>query len=764
MLVDSYGFFAACRKIACLSILLAFSSSAQAIFVTTPVDVTFEEAPSTITEMFGSAQENSFLIKKLTITNGSAQTKWSIGDGDGEPKYGRADFISSTARSDATTVTVTLTTMGETVVVRYKLRDDPAPSGSGDVGTLDQFDVIIEDDTSKAKVIALVGIRNNPPIVRDSKGAEITDPTSVGISTATYVVGGVSTAVFTAYEKQGEGVVGTAPYLRWSIYSVNEGSTVSFSNGEQTTTGLQATSEIEVVYRSSQDENIENAGYTLVVKDTIGRAATVTVSLIPEPPVISTYEGSPVENGVLSIDVRESAFGVQGFKFRLSAEYACPTTLPACLKWNAESETAEVSVDPTAAAMAGAPLTVTVQRPDSSPVSFQVKVRVLDNSDDTLLNREITVNVTVIENMPPEIVSIDGRTDTTVFTVSTNLETVRFPVVAADDFEPESLTWEISNAAGSGKGTASFVVGDGMLPSTTARGTTVVVSFVRSSPVSTTGSSFTLTVMDTEGLMDTATVTVNPSESPTIPTQVPNAGLLGGWRDMVVMPVASSQVVILRAEDFGLGEKAALEWEVTNLDGLDFDSTNSKTMGSEGRLVFRLADPRTQLTGRFTVEVTNSYGEKTSRRITLSGENEPPVVTYRVGDVSSSRSGTGGTIALPESALTMIMFSADDPIGQPVAGSTFTWTLVGQDVALTASFVGVMPETSRETTGKSVVVQFVKGAPGEESSFIIEVSDGRDNDETGGNGTNRITVNIVPMEAGQTGQLRVRTFLGGAVR
>ena len=196
-----------------------------------------------------------------------------------------------------------------------------------------------------------------------------------------------------------------------------------------------------------------------------------------------------------------------------------------------------------------------------------------------------------------------------------------------------------------------------------------------------------------------------------------------------------------------------------------FDSTNSETMGSEGRLVLRLADPRTQLTGRFTVEVTNSYGEKTSRRITRSGENEPPEVTYEFGSMSSGTlTGTGGTIALPESESTMIMFSADDPVGQPVEGSTFTWTLVGQDVALTASFVGVMPAESSETTGKSVVVQFVRGAPGVESSFIIEVSDGRDNDETGGNGTNRITVNIAPMEAGQTGQLRVRTFLGGAVR
>ena len=214
----------------------------------------------------------------------------------------------------------------------------------------------------------------------------------------------------------------------------------------------------------------------------------------------------------------------------------------------------------------------------------------------------------------------------------------------------------------------------------------------------------------------------------------------------------------------GLGEKAALEWEVTNFVGLDFDSTNSKTMGPEGRLVFGLADPRTQLAGSFIVEVTNSYGEKTSSRITLGGENEPPVVTYRVGDVSSSRSGTGGMIALPESESTMIMFSADDPVGQPVAGSTFTWTLVGQDVALTASFVGVMPAESSETTGKSVVVQFVRGVPGVESSFIIEVSDGRDNDETGGNGTNRITVNIASMGGGQVGQLRVRTFLGGAVR
>ena len=649
MLVDGYGFFAACRKIACLALLLAFSSSAQAISVTTLVD-----------------------------------------------------------------------------------------------------------GASKTTVNALVDIRDNPPIVRDSKGEEITDSASVGISTATYVVGGVSTAVFTAYQEAG---TGTATYFTWSFDSVNEGSTVSFSNGEQTTTGLQTTSEIEVVYRSSQDENIVNAGYTLVVKNTLGRAATVTVSLMPEPPVISRYEGAPVENGVLSIEVRESAFGDQGFKFRLSAEYACPTTFQACLYWDDESEIVDID---TIAMVAGAPLTVTVQRPDSSPFSFKVLTRVLNRFGDTLLNREITVNVTVIENMPPEIVSIDGRTDTTVFTVSTNLETVRFPVVATDGFEPESLTWAISNAESTGKGTASFVVNEDLR--TTARGTTVVVSFVRLSPASTTGSTFTLTVTDVDGTEATATVTVNPSEAPTIPTQVTGAGSSGEWPGMVVIPVDSSQVVTLRAEDPGLGEKVALEWEVTNLVGLDFDSTNSKTMGPEGRLVFGLADPRTQLAGSFIVEVTNSYGEKTSSRITLGGENEPPVVTYRVGDVSSSRSGTGGTIALPESESTMIMFSADDPVGQPVEGSTFTWTLVGQDVALTASFVGVMPAESSETTGKSVVVQFVRGAPGVESSFIIEVSDGRDNDETGGNGTNRITVNIAPMEAGQTGQLRVRTFLGGAVR
>ena len=76
------------------------------------------------------------------------------------------------------------------------------------------------------------------------------------------------------------------------------------------------------------------------------------------------------------------------------------------------------------------PVEVTVQRPADSSVSFQVKVRVLD-SDDTLLSEsEITAMVTRAPNMPPKIVSVVGCAVTTVFTVSTNLKTLRFPVDA----------------------------------------------------------------------------------------------------------------------------------------------------------------------------------------------------------------------------------------------------------------------------------------------------------------------------------------------
>ena len=751
MFIDGYGFFAACRKIACLVILLAFSSSAQAVFVSTPVNLTFDSPREILTE---AGQEHSYVVGRITITDGSTQTQWSLGKGEGELKYGVADFILSLERPDVTTVTMTPATIGQTVFYRYYLVRGPENVPP------DKFDVIVQDGTKKTTLKLTVGVYNNPPRVYDSEGEELTvstSPTSVGTYTATFVVGEVSTTVFSANEERLSGrSQATAPYFTWSIIpNVDSLATVYFANtdGSQFTASPQNTipgSDVGVVYRSSRDENVSNAGYTLVVRDTLGRAATVTVLLTPKPPVIR-HEGSSVEDGELDVSVEELARS-----FDLSAEYACPSLTPKCLSWSGDD------VDISSISTAGGD-TVIVTVPEGTDVGASFTVTVLVSG--SMPVSESTVKVTVVADMPPEIVSIDGQSTRRTFSVSPNLDTVRFSVVAEDDFDPESMIWAIFSAASSGKGTASFVVMDGMMESTatTAKGSNVMVDFKKS----TVSSTFRLTVTDSTGLVDTATVTVNPGS--TLSVTALEIGLDDSETNIEVTEaeVASRLVLTFRATDSGLGETAALKWSVSTINGLVFDSTNSMIMGSEAELVFRFSPSTSFTTGRFQVQVSNSYDVSYSRTINLVGAKpvgKPPVVTYRIGDASSNfRESSGRTISFPEGVMTAaISFRAYDPnpaglLPDPVPvdssgglvivireDTTFTWT-IGEQHGLRVFFV----DTNK---GENVVVRFEE-PPVEESYFVIRVTlNGRAN-------TIRVTA-----AARATQQLRIRTFLGGAVR
>ncbi len=733
MFIDGYGVFAACRKIACLAILLAFSSSVQAGLPEPPqIRVTFESTQRSFTS---SAEEDVNVVGKITITDGSTQTRWSIGKG--EPNYGRADFILSIDNPNP--IAVTPTTMGKTVVFRYKLLEDPAIDGSIDVDETDKFDVIAQDGTRRSTLTLIVGIINNPPRIYDSEREEITSPASVGTYTSTFIVGGVSTTVFTANEVEGN------TFSTWSIIpNVDSLATVSFANTvDSQFIGSLQDSEVEVVYRSIPDENVADAGYTLVVRDRLGRAATVTVLLTPEFPVIR-HEGSPAEDGELAVNIGELDSGNQVV---LSAEYPCPSEVPECLSWSGDD--VDITPSPTAG---GDTVTVTVPVGTGEGFSFTVKVEALDATRN--LASETTVNVTIVANKPPKIVSIDGQTARRTFSVSPNLETVRFYVVATDDFDPESMTWEISNAEGSEKGTASFVVMDGMMESTatTARGSKVRVDFRKG----TASSSFTLTVMDRAGGSAETTVTVNPNPpgSPFSPTGVE-------WNtDVFVEGAASSLALTFRAISAGLGETDVLRWSVFDLDGLVVGTASSVTTGPEGKFVLNFANPSTQITGTFRVQVVGSYGNTGvySRKIMVSVRNKPPVVAYQVDDVSGILMGAGGTICLQEGKMTTaISFSADVPVGQPPApaGSTFMWEL-GEQHGLRVSFVGTDGKklaAGITDKGENVVVRFEE-PPVEGSYFVILV--------TFRGGTNTLRVITQAKEVRQL--LRIRTFLGGAVR
>ena len=732
MFIDGYGVFAACRKIACLAILLAFSSSAQAIFKAEPVDVTFESTQRIFTER--TAQEYSYVVGEITITDGSPQTQWSIGKGKGEPKYGVTDFILSLDRPDVSTLTRTPTTVGETVYYRYILLDDPTAS-------IELFDVIVQDGARRNTLTFTVGLFNDPPRVYDSEGEIITSETTptVGTYTGTFVVGEVSTIVFSANEAKTLENNATAQYFTWSIIpNVDSLATVFFANTDESQFIISPQNipgqpesdvgDVGVVYKSSRSENFADAGYTLVVRDTLGGAATVTVLLTPEPPVIS-YKGSSVEDSELAVSIE--ALGI-GRSFELSSEYACPTLNPKCLSWSGD----DVDISSTSTA-GGDTVRVTVPEGTDAGTSFTVTVLV----SGSMPVSESTVNVTIAANMPPEIVSIDGQIARRLFSVSPNLETVRFPVVATDDFDPESMTWAISNAAGSGKGTASFVVNDDLQE--TAVGSNVMVNF--SKGTGTQSSAFTLTVTDRAGLVGTATVTVSPPGGFTVPDRG------AGWDRYpdVVAETGSSVVLTFRAIDPGLGEKAALRWSVENLRYLVFDSTNSVITGPEAKLVFRFS-PSTRRDGRFLVRVTNSHSISYNSMISLTRTelgNESPIVTARVDDVSFSSSGQAGIIGFPEGLVTTaISFSAYDPIGRPPEreGSTFKWTL-GEQSGVRVFFVDT-------DEGENVVVRFEE-PPVEGNYFVILV--------TYNSAFNAIRVDTLPKAVGQ---FRIRTFLGGAVR
>ena len=732
MFIDGYGFCAACRKTACLAILLAFSSSAQAGIPKPPqVNVTFESTQRVFTS---TAEEDLNVVGKIKITDGSTQTRWSIGKGGAN--YGRADFILSIDNPNS--IAVTPTTMGKTVVFRYKLLEDPAIYGGIDVDVTDQFDVIAQDGTRRSTLTLIVGITNNPPRVYDSEREEITSPASVGTYTSTFIVGRVSTTVFSANEAKTLEPNVTAQYFTWSIIpNVDSLATVSFANTvDSQPIGSLRDSEVEVVYKSFPDETVADAGYTLVVRDRLGRAATVTVLLTPEFPVIR-HEGSPAEDGELAVNIGELDSGNQVV---LSAEYPCPSEVPECLSWSGGNENVPITPTPTAG---GDTVTVTVPVGTGEGFSFTVKVKALDATRN--LASESTVNVTIVANKPPRIVSIDGQPTRRTFSVSPNLETVRFPVVATDDFDQESMTWAISDDEDStGRGTASFVVMKGMMQSTatTARGSNVMVDFRKG----TVSSSFRLTVTDRAGLVDTATVTVHGSSSDR------PYGVEWNTEPFVVAEADSSAVLTFRAIDAGLGEKAALKWKVSGVFDLVIEAASSVTTGPERKLVFRFATPGTQLSGSFTVEVRNSYNRYYREHITVGLRNEPPIVTARVDDVSFSSSGEAGTIGLPEAvAAKAISFSVYDPVGQPPEGSTFKWIL-GEQRGLRVFFVGT-------DEGENVVVRFEE-PPMEGSYFVIRVTDNRFQLPRG---IIFNTIRVIP-QAKSVGQLRIRTFLGGAVR
>ncbi len=318
---------------------------------------------------------------------------------------------------------------------------------------------------------------------------------------------------------------------------------------------------------------------------------------------------------------------------------------------------------------------------------------------DGLATARSVVAVVIAENQPPVIVSVDGSVPDegeVNFTISPNSTVVTFPVAAADDFEPENLTWEISSVEAS---TVRFVVGNELR--TTAVGTTVVASLERSTSVTTR--SFDLVVRDSSGTTDRVNVTVNPGES------TPTFMLTD------LQPISEGNSVARRfSATHGLGQSASLTWTVTSTDNVVV--TLSSTKGETAVITATLQDAVSRLDGRYVLTVTNADDNSTSSTVMVSVANVTPVITVQ--------NVTDGILLLPVGQTTaLISFTAEDKTGVV----TLTWTIVDVSAGSTVGFV-VGESTTETTTGSTATVSFEGPSPSSEVDIVrsvtVQVTDG----------------------------------------
>ena len=344
------------------------------------------------------------------------------------------------------------------------------------------------------------------------------------------------------------------------------------------------------------------------------------------------------------------------------------------------------------------------------------------------------VYVRINRNEAPMIVSIDGRSPDTKFTVSPNLATAPFTVIGGDDFEADKLVW--GTVAMEGQSTLRFVV-DGELGET-ATGSSALASFERPSPASTTGS-FTLTVTDEGGLSDTVIVTFDVEESTPMFTLT--------RRESGV----TSAVHTFEASDTArLGQKEeGFEWGVTS--AVNVVVTPPTAMGTTARFTAYLQDFRSTLIGSYVLSLTNSDRNSTSSAVFVSVKNVPPVITIDDGSRRQRRDFTqrqlsgaaGRTLLLPVGeTTTRISLMVKDEVGV----GTLTWTI--DDVSSDDSTVGFVidgstTETTTTTTGSSATVSFEGPTPSSEvdivRTFTVQVTDGFD-----GSSTYLVTVRYLP--------------------
>ena len=336
---------------------------------------------------------------------------------------------------------------------------------------------------------------------------------------------------------------------------------------------------------------------------------------------------------------------------------------------------------------------------------------------DGLATARSVVAVVIAENQPPVIESVDGQDtreqEAVTFTISPNSTVVTFPVAAADDFEPENLTWEISSVEAS---TVRFVVGNELR--TTAVGTTVVASLERST--SATTGSFDLLARDSSGTTDRVNVTVEPGES------TPTFMLTDS------QPISEGNSVARRfSATHGLGQGASLTWTVTSTDNVVV--TPSSADGETAVFTATLQDAVSRLDGRYVLTVTNADDNSTSSTVMVSVANVPPVITVQ--------NVTDGILLLPVGQTTArIDYEATDETGVV----TLTWTIVDVSAGSTVGFV-VGESTTETTTGSTATVSFEGPSPSSEVDIVrsvtVQVTDG-----FGGLSTALATVRYLPEE------------------
>ncbi len=261
-----------------------------------------------------------------------------------------------------------------------------------------------------------VGLRNNPPLlILITEGRDrplIADDPSWYSKLSAEALRPESRSGRTR-TRRGVGVnLNPAPYFTWSVSTADDEGTVSFADDSQTTTSRRF-APVEVVYQSREPIVLDGqtdgqTRFVVVVKDELGRATTVNVSIVQGAPVI-LHQGSTVsELSFVSYEGQD----YPSFRFELSADYTC--ALEKCLQWTLSQGVEGVKIPGSVVSgsilTAGAP-TFTVSVAPRIPGNFSgTTFSVTVAGSDSDKSARVVVTITARKNRASTITGITGDT------------------------------------------------------------------------------------------------------------------------------------------------------------------------------------------------------------------------------------------------------------------------------------------------------------------------------------------------------------------